>query len=78
MLSYIYRLAKQYEDLHGSLPNTVYLNNTHFTMLKSQVDNPANIHEVFFNLGLGLILSASATHPAVGYIDRPHAYVAAS
>ena len=74
MLSYIYRLAKQYEDLHGTLPNVVYLNSTHLNMLKTQIDNPANIHEVFVNLGLELILSESTTHPTVGYFDHPRTY----
>lgn len=65
MLSYIYRLAKEYQELHGYTPNLIYLNRTHLNMLRLQLGNPANMDEIMSRLGFAIALSPSATHPSV-------------
>ena len=67
MMSYIYRMAKSFEDLHGFPPNIVHFNKVHLNMLRLQLGNPACVHEVLHQLGMDIIVSPSSTHPSVSY-----------
>jgi hypothetical protein len=74
MISYIYRIAKAFEDLHGYPPNMLYLSNGQLNMLKLELGNPANVQQVIQQLGMYLIVSQSATHPSVSYTHHPRIY----
>ena len=74
MMSHIYRIAKAFDDLHGYPPNLVYLSKVHLNMLRLQLGNPANVQEVLQQLGLDVIVSQSATHPSVSYLENPRLY----
>jgi len=65
MMSYIYRMAKSFQDLHGYPPNLVYLTNAQLSMLRLQLGNPVNVQEILQQLGLDVIVSPSITHPSV-------------
>lgn len=74
MLSYIYRLAKEYQELHGHAPNLVYLNRSHLNILKLQLGNPSNLNEVLLQLGFDIALSQSLVHPSVAYAGKIFRY----
>ena len=74
MISYIYRIAKAFEDLHGYPPNVVYLSKVQLNMLRLELGNPANVQQVLQQLGMDVIVSQSATHPSVSYSDHPRVY----
>lgn len=74
MLSYIYRTAKAFQDLHGYPPNLVYLSKAHMNMLRMQLGNPANVQDVLQQLGVNVVLSQSVTHPTVSYSDHWRVY----
>lgn len=74
MMSYIYRMAKSFNDLHGFAPNLIYLNSAHVNMLRLQLGNPANVQEILRQLGLDVIVSQSITHPSVSYSISPRFY----
>lgn len=68
MLSYIYRLVRDFEKDHGSRPNLVYLNSQHFTILKGQLAKYVGMDRLVTLLGMEIILSDEATHPHVASV----------
>lgn len=78
MMSYIYRMAKSFQDLHGYPPNLVYLTKAQLNMLRLQLGNPTNVQEILQQLGLDLIVSQSVTHPSVSCSDHVRFYEDAS
>jgi hypothetical protein len=70
MLSHIYRLAIEYEKLHGFVPNLLFLNKNHLKMLTLQLGNPTNVEQVLMQLGMRILLTQSSTHPSVGHASE--------
>ncbi len=67
MLSYIYRVAMQFERKHGMRPNLLYLSYEHFEELKKSVADPADISVILNCLEMELILGREIVHPHVGW-----------
>jgi len=68
MLSFIYRLVKEYESKHGIRPNLIYINNEHFETLRHQLD-ACRIEILPKLLGMDVVLSNDSSHPRVARID---------
>jgi len=68
MLSFIYRLMKEYENKHGIRPNLIYINGEHFNTLRNQL-NACRIEALPKLLGMDVVLSNDAPHPHVARAD---------
>lgn len=71
MLSYIYRLVRDFEQRHDTRPNLIYLNQQHFSMLKSQLAKFIGLERLVTLLGMEVVISEEATHPHVASVC-PH------
>ena len=70
MLSYIIRLAFDFESQHGFMPNMLYLNKEQFQRWQDEFDNPADFDELSRRLSLEMIISTDALHPHVAWLPR--------
>ncbi|MDH5189618.1 MAG: hypothetical protein OEW89_00025 [Gammaproteobacteria bacterium] len=68
MLSFIYRLMKEYENKHGIRPNLIYINSEHFNTLRRQLES-CRIEALPKLLGMDVVLSNDASHPHVARAD---------
>ena len=75
MLSFIYRLARQYEREHGHPPNLLYLNPAHFAMLRSALAEIPELESLRRFLGMEIVIDGDLVHPHVGWsaVDWRHA-----
>jgi hypothetical protein len=67
MLSFIYRLAVEFEQSHEVRPNLLYLHPRHLEALEAALDNPGNLKQVMDLLQMDLVLDAEIAHPRVGW-----------
>ncbi len=65
MLSFIYRLAREFEASHGYRPNLLQLSPQHFTELQRNLPEFTHRHEMTRFLGMRILISAEAMHPHV-------------
>ena len=63
MLSFIYRIAKEFEQEHGYRPNVLYLNHRHFSQLKRELAEIQNLGTMSRLLGMEIVLESDLTHP---------------
>ena len=74
MLSYILRLAFDFERKHGFWPNMVYLNTEQLRHWQSEFEDPADFDEIGRRLSMAIVISVDAMHPHVAWLPtRTHA-----
>ncbi len=76
MLSYIFRLAVDFERKHGYWPNMLYLNTEHFRHWHQEFENPDDFDEISRRLHMEIIISVDALHPHVAWIPNRHQAIA--
>ncbi len=70
MLSFVYRLVDDYEQEHGSRPNTLYLSQEHLQHLISCFSREMRMEDIVAYLDMEIMLDESALHPRVGWMNR--------
>lgn len=71
MLSFIYRLATDFERLHGQRPNVLYLNRHHFEHIREDFADPGDIEAMMNVLGMTIMITEDAINPRLARIGRP-------
>ena len=71
MLSYIYSVAKEFEQEHGFSPNLVYMNYAQLECLKQQLEDPNDFNAILVFLGMELILEQETINPSVAWANVP-------
>ncbi|MDH5784261.1 MAG: hypothetical protein OEZ16_01470 [Chromatiales bacterium] len=71
MLSFIYRLARDFEKEHGIHPNLLYLNPTHLQFLREQLDNEEQLDNIVKLLGMEIMITKEVIHPHVVWTHLP-------
>jgi hypothetical protein len=67
MLSYIYRLIRDFEREHGIHPNLLYLNQAHAMHLQQGLDERLTSRSIRDLLQLELIIDQDIVHPHVAW-----------
>jgi hypothetical protein len=67
MLSYIYRLAMNFEQEHGLRPNLLSINPAHLAQLKETFPDPADFANILRLLEMELIIDREIVHPQVAW-----------
>ena len=65
MLSFIYRLIRDFEQQHGIHPNLLYLNEYHVKHLMDGVADDFSLQNITELLELDLIINREVLHPRV-------------
>jgi len=68
MLDYLYQSALRYQELHGQVPNLLYLNNIHLNSLQSQLNSHHSLARLFGEWNLKVAISPSLPHPSFACI----------
>ena len=68
MLSYIYRLFREFELHMGYAPNVLFINHEHMEHLKSSFETQSNLDDIRDRLGLEILLRRGALHPSVNWV----------
>ena len=71
MLSFIYRLSRDFENEHGIHPNLLYLNPSHLKFLREQLDNEAQLDNIVKILGMEIMVTTEVIHPHVVWTHLP-------
>jgi len=71
MLSYIYSVAKQFEQDHGYSPNLLYMNYAQLECLKNQLEDPNDFNSILVFMGMELILEQDTVAPNVAWARVP-------
>jgi len=71
MLSFIYRLVRDFEKEHGLYPNLLYLNPAHLHSLQEQLDSRGQLDQLVQLLGMEVIVTQEAVHPHVAWTQMP-------
>ena len=69
MLSFIYRLMRDFEVEHGMKPNVLYMNKEHFQWLRHEFVNPEDVRSIIERLDMYLVIDHSVVHP---HLTRLH------
>ena len=72
MLSYIYRLIRDFEQQHGIQPNLLYLNELHAKHLKAGFAEQYSYQAIRDLLQMELIISKETIHPHVAWSSTVH------
>jgi len=67
MLSFIYRLARQYEREHGHPPNLLHLHPAHFAMLQTALAEIPDLGALRRFLGMEIVIDGDLVHPRVSW-----------
>jgi hypothetical protein len=67
MLSFIYRLVRDYESSHGYRPNLLVINPRHYQNLRQSVPVLSAPVELTRFLGMRVLLDGECTHPHVSW-----------
>jgi len=65
MLSFLYRLAHDFELSHGYQANLLYINPRHYAALRAELAEIDDLDKLTQFLGMELVFSEEATHPHV-------------
>jgi hypothetical protein len=68
MLSYIYRIASEFQKEHGYPPNTLFLNRQHLARLELECAG-VRIERILELLGMEIRVEQESGHPHVGWFD---------
>ena len=69
MLSFIYKLLRDYQLNHHARPNVLYISHAHLAVLHTELEihlNPDKIHQY---LGMEIILRSRLSHPRVCWVE---------
>lgn len=67
MLSFLYRLATDFEREHGYRPNLLYINPLHFQYLRLELATIKGLGELVRFLGMEIVIVPEACHPHLSY-----------
>jgi len=67
MLSFIYQIARQFEQKHGFSPNLIHLNNEQFEHLCSELADIEGLDNLSQVLGMEIVLQTDITQPSVSW-----------
>jgi len=70
MLSYIYRIAREFQKTHHCSPNIIYLNKEQFHYLRHAFADPDDIDYMTRQLAMHIIISHDALHPHLARIEK--------
>lgn len=73
MLSYVVRLAQDFQRNHGFWPNMLYLSPEHFSHWQGEFEASADFEQLLRRLSLDVTLSVDALHPHVAWLP-PHCH----
>ena len=68
MLSYIYRIASEFQKEHGYPPNTLFLNRQHLARLKLEFAG-VEIEQILELLDMQIRVEQDSRHPHVGWFE---------
>jgi hypothetical protein len=68
MLSFIYRLVRDFELEQGVKPNVLYLSTMHFQRLRQDFVDPDDIEAIINRLDMEIVIDNSALHPHVSRV----------
>ena len=71
MLSFIYRLVRDFEKEHGIHPNLLYLNPTQMQFLREQLDNEVQLENIVSLLDMEIMVTTEVIHPHVVWTHLP-------
>lgn len=71
MLSFIYRLVRDFEKEHGLQPNLLYLNPVHLSRLREQLASDGQDETRVSLPGMEIIVSREVIHPHVAWSHMP-------
>ncbi|WP_126455224.1 hypothetical protein [Sulfuriflexus mobilis] len=72
MLSFIYRLVRDFEIEQGMKPNVLYLNPIHFRRLRQDFVDPDDIEAIINRLDMEVVIDNSALHPHLSHVGSSH------
>ncbi len=70
MLSYILRLAFDFERDHGYWPNMLYLNTDQYRHWQQEFGETADFDEISRRLAMDIVISVDALHPHVAWFPN--------
>jgi hypothetical protein len=76
MLSFIYSLMRDFEQMFGERPNLLYINRCHFGYLRREFADPDDIAAMMSILGVTIMITESAANPHLARLNhttRPRA-----
>lgn len=75
MLSFIYQIARQFEQKHGFSPNLIHLNHEQFERLCTELADIEDLDNLSQVLGMEIVLESDLPHPSVSWsvVDWSHA-----
>ena len=68
MLSFLYRIARSYQQEHGYRPNAVVMSKTHFRELQKSLPEITDYADLSRLLGMEVVLSEDCIHPHVAWM----------
>lgn len=70
MLSYILRLAFDFERQHGYWPNMLYLNTEQYRHWEKEFAESNDFDEISRRLSMDVVISVDALHPHVAWMPN--------
>ncbi|MEJ2361454.1 MAG: hypothetical protein P8Z75_08510 [Gammaproteobacteria bacterium] len=67
MLSYLVKLASEFERKHGQRPNLLYINQAHFQRLRQDLAGIPGLGELVKFLGMEVVIAPESNHPHLSY-----------
>lgn len=69
MLSFLYRLATEFEREHGCRPNLLYISPHHFQSLRRDLACIRGLGELVQFLGMEIVIEPEISHPHLCFSD---------
>ncbi len=68
MLSFLFRLIRDFHADHGFHPNTLYINDFHYRKLRESISGLTTDTQLARFLSVEILLSEEAVHPHVAWL----------
>ena len=68
MLSFIYRIYREFELKMGYRPNVLFVNSEHLKALAAQMEGASDLSLVRDRLGMEIMMRQDAVHPSVAWL----------
>ena len=72
MLSFIYRMMREFELEHGMKPNVLHLSNEHFDRLRDDFLDPDNIEAIINRLDMEIVIEKNSLHPHLSRMESSY------
>jgi len=72
MLSFIYRMMREFELEHGMKPNVLHLSNEHFNRLRADFLDPSNIEAIINRLEMEIVIEKNSAHPHLSWMESSY------